>query len=314
MRQRQAAGPVIAGACAVTLAVSLAASGSGHAPAGARSAALPTAAPASTPEAGSTAGLANQGPAVSAAPVPRQELSFPDAVAAAGNDVWVADAGAASGGTDSVAELNAASGAIVRVIPARGHGLDDPDAVAAGGGGVWVANRGANSVTEIDAVTGGLVRVVSGPGYRFSSPDAVAADGNDVWVANPGGSSVTEISAVTGGLIRVVALVPAAYASDGDGVPYSITGDGAGVWVLTNLGIKAVDGASPAGSVAELSAATGRPVRNVAPVLVAGGNTGGSIAADGTRILVANYGLESSRGWVAGFSAATGRLLWVNDS
>ena len=67
---------------------------------------------------------------------------------------------------------------------------------------------------------------------------------------------MTEIDAATGGLVRVIASVP--------NVPFAITADPAGVWLMTNLGAKAVDGSRPDGAVDEFSAATGRLIRRMA--------------------------------------------------
>jgi hypothetical protein len=47
-------------------------------------------------------------------------------------------------------------------------------------------------------------------------------------------------------------------------VPFVITADRARVWVATNLGAKAVDGAHPDVAVDEFSVATGRLVGRIA--------------------------------------------------
>ena len=102
---------------------------------------------------------------------------------------------------------------------------------------MWVSDGRSNSVTEINAATGALTRVISAPAYQLNGPDAIAAAGDDVWVIDVNSGSVTEINGATGGLTRVIASVP--------NVPFAITADGTGVWLMTNLGVKAVDGARP---------------------------------------------------------------------
>lgn len=91
----------------------------------------------------------------------RWSFRAPDAVAAAGTRIWVADQGASA-----VYELNARTGALIRIISSPRYRVGDPQSVAVDGGHVWVASAGypgpGGSVTEISAATGGLIRVVSG--------------------------------------------------------------------------------------------------------------------------------------------------------
>ena len=101
----------------------------------------------------------------------------PDAVAADGTHVWVANA---SG--DSVTELSESTGALVKVLSARSYGFDVPDAIAADGTHVWVADSNGHSVTELSQSTGALVKVLRG----IHGPDGIAVDGTHVWVADYG--------------------------------------------------------------------------------------------------------------------------------
>jgi DNA-binding beta-propeller fold protein YncE len=275
----------------------------------------------------------------------RYRLADPVALAADGNTLWVAD-----GNGDTVTEINAATGALIRVIAGPGYQLADPAAIAAGGGHVWVASAGANSVTEIDAATGALVRVISAPRYRLDTtvyppaiavagnrvwvtdgnsdalteidaatgalvrvisdrryqlngPDAIAVANGRAWVVNVDSSSVTEIDAATGALIRVVPRLP--------NVPFGIAAEGDGAWLVTNLGVKAVDGSRPDGSVAELSAGSGRLVRNIGGPPFRSDAPGGEIAAGSGVIWVTDANFYSYRPWLAEISAATGTVLRV---
>lgn len=110
-----------------------------------------------------------------------------------------------------------------------------------------------NAVTEIGASTGALIRVITGPRYQLNGPDSIAVAAGRVWVVNVNTLSVTEINSVTGALIRVIPSLP--------NVPFAITADRDGVWLVTNVGEKAVDGTHPDGSVAELGVTSGRLIR-----------------------------------------------------
>ena len=229
------------------------------------------------------------------------QFADPAAIAVAGGDLWVAN-----GGSDSVTELNAATGALIRVISAPRYRLNTTvysPAIAAAGDHVWVPDGGSDSVTEINAVTGGLIRVISKPAYRLGGPDAIAAAGDGVWVVDVDSGSVTEINAATGALIRVISPVA--------NVPFAIAADQAGVWLMTNLGVKAVDGARPDGAVDEFSAVTGRPIARFAGPPFRSDNPGGAIAAEGAHIWATDTSFYSYRGWVAELSARTGGLVRV---
>lgn|SRR5271165_190250 len=275
----------------------------------------------------------------------RYGLADPVALAVDGNTLWVAD-----GTGDAVTEVNAATGALIRVIAGQGYQLADPGAIAAGGGHVWVANAGLNAVTEIDAATGAVVRVISAPRYRLDTtvyppaitvagnrvwvtdgnsdalteidattgalirviadrryqlngPDAIAVTDGRAWVVNVDSSSVTEIDAATGALIRVIPRLP--------NVTFGIVAGSGGAWLVTNLGVKAVDGSRPDGSVAELSAASGRLVRNMGGPPFRSAIPGGEIAAGSGGIWVTGVNFYTYRAWLAEIDAATGALLRV---
>jgi DNA-binding beta-propeller fold protein YncE len=231
----------------------------------------------------------------------RYQFSDPAAIAAAGGSAWVA-----SGGANSLTQISAASGALIRVISARQYQLSTDvyaPAIAVSANRVWVPDANGNAVTEINATTGALIRVITGRRYQFNGPDQIALAGDRAWVVNVNTPSVTEINAATGALIRVITRVP--------NVPFAITADGGGVWVVTNLGEKAVDGTRPDGAVAEFSAGSGRLVRYLSGVPFQPDNPGGAIAAAGGGIWVTDTNFYSHRGWVAEVSAATGRLARV---
>ena len=229
------------------------------------------------------------------------QFADPAAIAVAGGDLWVAN-----GGSDSVAEINAATGALIRVISAPRYRLNTTvysPAIAVAGDRVWVPDGGSDSVTEINAVTGGLIRVISKPEYHLGGPNAVAAAGDGVWIVDVDTGSVTELNAATGGLIRVISPVA--------NVPFAIAADQAGVWLMTNLGVKAVDGARPDGAVDEFSAATGRPIARIAAPPFRSDNPGGAITADGAGVWATDTNFYSHRGWVAELNARTGGLVRV---
>ena len=398
MRQPRKAGPVLAGACAVALAMSLPGCVTGSGPAKAAAARTPASAAATTGAPGVRGDHARVRIVARRAGrtvrVPWRALAGADAVAAAGNAVWVANSDHEAGGggwlsefdaatgalirivagqryalTDPVAlavdgnslwvadgngdtltEINATTGALIRVIAGQRYGLADPAAIAVGGGHVWAVSAGANSVTEIDAATGALIRVIDAPRYRLDtpvSPPAIAVAGNRVWVTGGNSDALTEIDATTGALIRVIsarryqlngpdAIAVAggrAWVVDVDSstvteidaatgalirvipslpnVPFAIAADQAGAWLVTNLGVKAVDGARPDGSVAELSAATGRLVRNIDGPPFRAAVPGGAIAAGGGAVWVTGSNFYGYRHWLAELSAATGALVRV---
>jgi DNA-binding beta-propeller fold protein YncE len=128
---------------------------------------------------------------------PRYQFNRPDAIAADGTRVWVANYGSGVGNArgGSVTELNAATGAPIRVLTESGYGFNGPSAIALDGTRVWVTNDPYNSggsVTELNAATGAPIRVLTGPSYPFSGLGAIATDGTRVWVTNTRAGWLTE--------------------------------------------------------------------------------------------------------------------------
>jgi DNA-binding beta-propeller fold protein YncE len=233
----------------------------------------------------------------------RYQLDDPGAVTADENRVWVANLG-----RDSITEINARTGSLIRVITGKRYQLDSGGfavAIAAGGNEIWVPNANGNSVTEINATTGALIRVISAKGYQLNGPVEVAVTGNRVWVVSSSSAncSVTEINATTGALIRVITSLP--------NYSFATVAGGSGVWFVTNVGVKGVDGSGPAGSITDLSAATGQLVHNIAATPFATSYPGGAITAAGGHVWVADTNFYSAAGWVAELSAATGVLTRV---
>ena len=238
----------------------------------------------------------------------RYRFSDPWGIAVGGTSVWVAD-----GDGGLLTEFSAGTGALIRVISGQRYQLSGPAAITAAGNRLWVTNPESNSVTEINATTGALLRVFSAPRYQLSTPAAVAASGNSVWVANSdyNGSAevgarsgwVTEISATTGALLGV-SSAPLDWASE-------IAAGGAGVWVLTNDIPPKGGGMGPDGSVAELSATSGRLAWSVSSAPFGTSAPGGAITAAGARVWVLGRDNFDARYWVAGLSAATGKLIRV---
>jgi hypothetical protein len=128
-------------------------------------------------------------------------LQAPNAIAASGSHVWIAD-------VHSIFELDASSGKAVRVInaKARYHAFESPaalEAIAVSGAHVWVANL--NTVIELSASNGSVLRVIRAKADKFSQPLEIVVSGGRVWVINNvAGDSVSELNAASGSLIRVI--------------------------------------------------------------------------------------------------------------
>ena len=95
-------------------------------------------------------------------------------------------------------------------------------------------------------------------------------------------------------------------------MPFAIAADQAGVWLMTNLGVKAVDGARPDGAVDEFSAATGRPIARIAGAAVPVGQPrAGRSRPTAPGVWATDTNFYSHRGWVAELNARTGGLVRV---
>jgi len=146
--------------------------------------------------------LTAAGPALAATPGTRSAASAPfpafdapSAIAAAGADLFVANAA-----DSTVTEIAAASGSLVATISAKRFGLDHPTAEAVVGADLFVANGRGDSVSEIKMASRHHIRTIKGTRYGFSDPVALASAGADLFVLN-GTGSVTEMATSNGALV-----------------------------------------------------------------------------------------------------------------
>jgi hypothetical protein len=205
-------------------------------------------------------------------------------IAADRDHVWIPNGSASTQANGTITELSASNGSVIRVLHEESHGLDYPAAIVDDGTHVWITS-GVDSLIELDASTGRWIRTITLPG---DSAGGISAAGNDIWVE--GGEAVAEVNAASGGVTFQQTL--------GDG--NAIVDDGTHVWV-TDLGH-----AHPNGSIIELNAGNGQPIRTIA------GRNGtlhgiSAIAACGSHVWVANRGPHSS---MIELDASTGQ--WVN--
>ena len=176
----------------------------------------------------------------------------PQAVAAGGDDLWVA-------GYDEkvVTRVNVSTAQVVDKIPV---GIA-PAAVATDATGVWVANSGDNTVQHVDAATGKVGRAITvGDG-----PDALALDGTTLWVANGRAGTLTPIDTRTG--------QPAAADVRVDAGPTAIAVTDTDLWVANEFGQ----------SVSRIAKDTGR----VTPINVKDGPVAVQVDADSKTVWVA---------------------------
>jgi hypothetical protein len=283
MRRGNKTAHVLAGICAAALAASVSAC-------------------ASSPSSPAATGVTSDRTTLRSIDAPGWEFSYPDAVGAAGNRVWVGNS------TGSVTEINATTGALIRAITASRYDLYQPTAITIRGNTVWIANSSFNSygtnntsVTEINATTGALIRVITARRYDLLGPVGITTRGNTVWVANSGATgeqigSVTEINATTGALVRVVA--GSRYQLDG---PTGIAITGNTVWVANG------------GSVTEINATSGALIRVItARRYQLNGLIG--IAATGNAVLTATDPEGGNVQTVTEINARTGALIRVGSS
>lgn len=116
----------------------------------------------------------------------------PDAIAAYGQQVFVANRASAS-----ITVIGAGTSAPLGVLAGMSYGFDQPVAMARIGTDIFVANETGNSVSEISASTHAPVRVMAGRRYGFERPVALATSGAYLYVLGAGGS-VTKVVAATG--------------------------------------------------------------------------------------------------------------------
>lgn len=117
-------------------------------------------------------------------------VSFGNAVAVAGNGIWVAN----GAGINTLTECNPSSG--YSNAGASGSGLSYPtDIVIDGLGNVWTANSGNNTVSEFNS-GGGALSGSNGFKAGLNGPNQLAIDpSGNVWVTdynNGSGNSLTE--------------------------------------------------------------------------------------------------------------------------
>jgi hypothetical protein len=239
----------------------------------------------------------------------RYGFRYPDAIAAGGGHIWVAndpqtgDGQTPKPGDGSVTELNAADGSWVRTLSGRRYGFDFPGPMTVTGADVWVVNGLGDSVTELNAATGALIRTVSGGRPGFSNPSAIAAAGGHLWIANQGsydgGGWVTELNASDGSWVRT--LWGPRYGFDD---PSAIAAAGRHIWVANPY--SSGDGGS--GSVTELNASDGSWVQTLS-----GGcynfDSPAAIAVAGNHVWVANSHIDQTGGSVTELNASDGS--WV---
>ncbi len=154
-----------------------------------------------------------------------------------------------------------------------------PWAIAFDGAHIWVTSKGGPN-----DVGGALSIVQPGTSYPWASttiqtdvvdPTGILFDGRNIWFGDSGDVSLKKVDA-TGTLIKQVPLA---------GAPGSVVFDGANIWV-----------ASVVGTVTVVSTASG----SILATLTGNGiNRPGSLAFDGSRILLTNVGMESVSLWRA---------------
>lgn len=169
--------------------------------------------------------------------VPTNGMENPNALAAAGKDLWVLCA--AFDDHPVLAEVSA-SGQVLRILEGPAYGFDGPVSVTTGGGDVFVANSQGNSVSEVSQPTGRLVRIFRGKNGELVSPFRMAVAHQTLWVTLAGGGGVT-FDTRTGKQLAAVGIPRTAQTEDPQ-VAYS----GGGAWV-TSLGSRRVSrlGATP---------------------------------------------------------------------
>lgn len=137
---------------------------------------------------------------VSAAPMrpaaSAHHLDEPDAIAAYGSHLFVANRA-----SNSVSELRASGGSFVALISGGRFRINKPSALLVVGKYLFVANEGNDTVTVISAVTGKLVRVISGSRYHLAGPSGLAQDASGHLFILGMHGSVTEVGASTGRLV-----------------------------------------------------------------------------------------------------------------
>lgn len=198
----------------------------------------------------------------------------PTLLADVGPHLWVVDS------SGRLHELSAVTGAIERTTSGSGF-FDVPTVLVANRDVVWIADND-NDLMEYQAWTGAFLRHVTLP-HGVSDTVAMSIVGSNLWVLDQSTRGATLLNAMTGALVRRLDSADLGY-------PTSLATDGKDVW-LTNTPRYAQKSATD-NTVAELSAATQRPVR-----LLRGYGFNNPVASvlDGSFVLVANAGGTSGQ-------------------
>jgi len=155
----------------------------------------------------------------------------PDALAASGDSVWVADPDSAV-----VSRFSVSSGSVVDQIPVSGQ----PAEIAVGGGSVWVTNTLGGAVIRIDPATEAITQTIPLGG----SLAAIAAGTRALWVADAGDQSLIRLDPETGAATQTVSLATA---------PSALAIGFSALWVASHDG----------GTVTEVDSRSNRPVATV---------------------------------------------------
>lgn len=227
----------------------------------------------------------------------------PAGIAVSGTHVWVAN-----GDGDSVTELNANNGDLVRLINAKADHFNSPWQVVANRRHVWVLSGGDWGVTELNARNGTVVRVISSNAKWWIGINSMLLSGSHLWLTSGSGlGDVVELNADSGSLIRVISGKRGGFNSAS-----SIALRGTRLWVTSDEGpvsrVPLADGDNhfPGGSVTELNAKDGVPVRQITAKADEFNGTQG-IAVSRSRVWVAN----AQNGLVTELDAKTGSLVRV---
>jgi hypothetical protein len=225
----------------------------------------------------------------------------PVGIAVSGSHAWVAN-----GDGNSVTELDANNGDVVRVITAKADRLNSPWQIAADHRHVWVLSGG--TVTELDARNGSLVRVISFNAKWWVGVNSVIVSGAHLWLTGGSGlGDVIELNANNGALVRVINAKAGGFNSAS-----SVALRGSHLWVTSDEGpvsrVPLADGDThlPGGSVTELNANDGLPVRHIAAKSDEFNGTQG-IAVSRSRVWVTN----GQNGLVTELNAKTGSLVRI---
>ena len=215
----------------------------------------------------------------------------PKAIAASGNDIWVAAFAARE-----VTRISAAANKVVDRITVG----NKPISVVASPDAVWVANSADNTLQRIDPKTD----KTDPPLPVGDGPSALALEGTSLWVANRGTATVSQIDTRTGE--RAAADVPV------DAGPSALAVTPTDVWVANELSetVSRIDRAS--GQVTKIAVGDGPSSLAVvdAAVWVSDTNSGSLSLIDAGANAVTTVSVSSSPKGIA----RIGDQVWVASS